>query len=215
MSNPQIKPEARLNIYDGISVETVKRNGSTGQKIAVSLFDEDGNGKLEGYEAEKMNRCNFTSEPGKLTIFENKGDEKPREMEIKYGNLEELYNEYKGKNLNKLWTFHFGRYEKEGETYYKYYFGHLTDYEKISIDMPAGKVTVQGADGNLYSRNIELSVKDSDIDEISATGGKVSLENVKNEGLLWDSATEVKNDGKTVVNGDADSKYEIGVEKEE
>ena len=34
MTNPQIKTQAKLHIYDGISVETVKQQGSDGQKIA-------------------------------------------------------------------------------------------------------------------------------------------------------------------------------------
>lgn len=214
MSNPQFKAETRLHIYDGISVETVKREGSTGQKIAVSLFDEDQNGILEGYEAERMNRCNFKSEPGKLTIFEDKGDKKNRVMEIKYGNLDELYAECQNVVTNDINSFSFGEYEKEGKKYLKYHFSKLADYEKISIDMPAGKVTVQGAKGSLFTRDIELTVKDSDLNGIYASGGKVNLENVKNEGLLIDSATEVRTDGTTIVKGDADSNYDISTEEE-
>ena len=47
MTNPQIKTQAKLHIYDGISVETVKQQGSDGQKIAVPLFDTNGNGKAD------------------------------------------------------------------------------------------------------------------------------------------------------------------------
>lgn len=31
MTNQQIKPQAKLNLYEGISVETVKQQGSDGQ----------------------------------------------------------------------------------------------------------------------------------------------------------------------------------------
>ena len=79
--------------------------------------------------------------------------------------------------------------------------------------MSNAKVTVQGAEGSLYARDIELSVKDSDIEKISIDGGKLKLENVKDEGLLWDSATEVKSDGKTVISADANSKYEVSKEE--
>ena len=214
MTNPQIKPEARVQIYEGMSVETVKKEGSTGQKIAVPLFDNDGNGKLEGYEVTRMNRCNFKSESGKLTIFENREDGKRREMEIKYGSLEELYTfAPSGRALNDMNHFFFGCYEKNGQKYHKHSFSKVADYEKISIDMSNAKVTVQGAEGNLYARDIELSVKDSDLEKISIKGGKLKLENVKDEGLLWDSATEVKSDGKTVVSADANSKYEVSKEE--
>lgn len=62
MTNRQIKPQAKLNLYEGISVETVKQQGSDGQKIAVPLFDTNGNGKIEGMELDRMNRCTFKSE---------------------------------------------------------------------------------------------------------------------------------------------------------
>ena len=68
MTNPQIKTQAKLHIYDGISVETVKQQGSDGQKIAVPLFDTNGNGKLEGMEVDRMNRCTFKSEKNKVKI---------------------------------------------------------------------------------------------------------------------------------------------------
>ena len=72
MTNPQIKTQAKLHIYDGISVETVKQQGSDGQKIAVPLFDTDGNGKLEGREADRMNRCTFKSEKISLPFLKTK-----------------------------------------------------------------------------------------------------------------------------------------------
>ena len=68
MTNPQIKTQAKLHIYDGISVETVKQQGSDGQKIAVPLFDTDGNGKLEGMEVDRMNRCTLKSEKNIFSV---------------------------------------------------------------------------------------------------------------------------------------------------
>lgn len=72
MTNQQIKPQAKLNLYEGISVETVKQQGSDGQKIAVPLFDTDGNGKIEGRELDRMNRCTFKSEKINLPFLKTK-----------------------------------------------------------------------------------------------------------------------------------------------
>lgn len=209
MTNPQIKANANLHIYDGISVETVKQQGSDGQKIAVPLFDTDGNGKLEGMEVDRMNRCTFKSEKNKLTIFENNGKDKQQVTEIKYNNVDDLYAMYNERALNNLDMFSFGEYTKNGVTGYKHYFGSVASYAKRTIDLIHGKVTVEGAKGNLYGRNVDLTVKNSDINEIGINGGKVKLQNVKDEGLLFDSETEIKTDGKTAIDADTNSKVKI------
>jgi hypothetical protein len=72
MSTNQIKIEAKLHITEGMDVNTVLQKGSCGQKIAVKLFDFDGNGKLEGNEDDLMNNCVFKSEKGQLTINDKK-----------------------------------------------------------------------------------------------------------------------------------------------
>lgn len=212
MTNPQIKTQAKLHIYDGISVETVKQQGSDGQKIAVPLFDTNGNGKLESMEADRMNRCTFKSEKNKLTIFENKGEDKQEITEIKYNNTDDLYAMYDEHALNNLDMFSFGKYTKNGEKWFKNYFGSVANCAKRTIDLIHGKVTVEGAKGDLYGRNIDLTVKNSDISEIGINGGKVKLQNVKDEGLLYDSATEIKTDGKTDVNADTNSKVKVNKE---
>ena len=112
MTNQQIKPQAKLNLYEGISVETVKQQGSDGQKIAVPLFDTDGNGKIEGRELNRMNRCTFKSEKNKLTIFENKGENKQEVTEINYKDVNDLYAMHGKRALNNLDMFSFGEYKK-------------------------------------------------------------------------------------------------------
>lgn len=218
--NPQVRAQAKLHIYEGMSVDTVKRDGSDGQKIAVTLFDTDGNGKLEGAEVTRMNNCTFKSEPNKLTIWEKQNDGTKSQLEIKYKNLDELYNTYKDKALNLISSFgrnisfSFNKYQKDGQEYCKNYVGFVgNSYKKISIDMPNAKVTVDGADGNIYGRDIDLTVKNSDAEKISTHGGKIKLENTKNKGLLWDSPTRVKTNGKTVVKQDANSEAEVRTEK--
>lgn len=213
--NPQVRAQAKLHIYEGMSVDTVKRYGSDGQKIAVTLFDEDGNGKLEGAEVTGMNKCIFKSEPNKLTIWGKQNDETMSQLEIKYKNLDELYDTYKGRALNfmrgtSMFFFDFNKNLKDGEDCCKNRFNFLGKYKKISIDMPNAKVTVDGADiRHIYGRDIDLTVTNSNAKEISTRGGKVKLENTKTKGLLWDSPTRVKTDGKTVVEQDANSEAEV------
>lgn len=213
MTNQQIKPQAKLNLYEGISVETVKQQGSDGQKIAVPLFDTNGNGKIEGMELDRMNRCTFKSEKNKLTIFENKGENKREVTEINYNNVNDLYAMHGECALNNLDMFSFGKYTKDGKIAYKHYFGSVASFTKRIIDLVNGKVTIEGAKGDLYGRNIDLTVKNSDINEIGINGGKVKLQNVKDKGLIHDSATEIKTDGKTIVNADTNSKVRINNEK--
>ena len=57
-----------------------------------------------------------------------------------------------------------------------------------------------------------LPVKDSDVEEISITNSKLNLENTKDEGIIFDSATKVQTDEKSTIKADTDSKYEV-VEK--
>ena len=215
MTNPQVRAQAKLHIYEGMSVDTVKRHGSDGQKIAVTLFDTDRNGKLEGAEVTEMNDCTFKSEPNKLTIWGKQNDETISQLEIKYKNLDELYDTYKGRTLNFMYgtsrfIFSFNKYLKDGEDCCKNHFGFIgNSYKKISIDMPNAKVTVDGADGNISGRGLDLTVKNSDAEAISTRGGKIKLENTKNKGLLWDSPTRIETDGKTAVEQDANSEVEV------
>lgn len=211
MTQPQIKTEPRINAYEGMKVETVKQQGSTGQKIAVSLFDENRNGILEKDEAELFNNYNFTAKKNEITMYDKAND---RTLQIKYNSLDELYDMYKGKPLNCLSNFFFGKYMKNGQQYTKHSFGRVADYKKITIDMPNAKVNVEGASGSLYGRNIDLTVSNSDCDEIYMNGGTLNLKNVKDEGLLWDSSTDVKTDGKTKVEKDANTKAEISTRED-
>lgn len=210
MTNPQVKPEARVQIYEGMTVENVKRKGSTGQKITASFFDVDKNGVLDKEEAEKMNRCNFKAEKNKLTIYENRDDGTRSQLEIKYNKLEDLYH---CSISNDTSVFEWG-YKKENGVEIakkiKRFLFALDEYDKITIDMPAGKVSVQGAEGNrIWGVNTDISVTDSDLEKIGmAADTNLNLKNVKNEGLLFDSATEISVHGDKATMGTvSDSKY--------
>ena len=203
MTQPQVKPQARVQIYEGMSVETVKRNGSDGQKLMASLFDLDKDGKYDAAEAEAFNNCNFKTEKGKITMY-NRSGYGPEDTELKYDDYE------KDIAQNEPDIFNFKN--DKGEDCY---FASMGNFIKVVIDMIKGKVHVEGGEnGALYMNNVELTVKNSDLETISTTNSKINLQNVKDEGLLWDSATEVETDGKSIINADADSKIEIKPEEE-
>ena len=134
------------------------------------------------------------------------------ELELIYDNFEEdVLHLYKGKPLNRLNSYLF-----KNEAGENCYFSKLTDAVKTIIDMVTGKVAIEGAKparircgSSLWGNNIELSVKDSDVNEININNGTLELENTKNRGLIFDSATKVKTDGKSTIKADKDSEYDI------
>ena len=220
MTNPQVRPEARVQIYEGMTVENVKRKGSTGQKIAVSLFDGDKNGVLNKKEAEKMNRCIFKAEKNKLTIYENRGDGTKKQLEIKYNKLEDLSN-----SLiiirNDASIFEWGYKKENGVEIAKKMkqFIFLRDrYDKMTIDMPAGKVSVQGAKANSISgTNIDLSVKDSDLYHIDIDADtNLNLNNVRCEETSYAPGGPTKIDvygDKATIGTVFNSKYKVKTHK--
>lgn len=204
-----VAAQERVQAYAGMSVETVKAQGSEGQKLMVSLFDKNQDGKLDKQEAEHFNNYRFKTEEGKIRMTNiNNGTE----LELIYDNFEEdVLDLYKGKPLNRLNSYIFKN--EAGETCY---FSMLTGAVKTVIDMVTGKVAIEEAKpagircgSSLRGNNIELSVKDSDVNEISINNGTLELENTKNRGLIFDSATKVKTDGKSIIKADKDSEYDI------
>lgn len=204
-----VAAQERVQAYAGMSVETVKAQGSEGQKLMVSLFDKNQDGKLDKQEAEHFNNYRFKTEEGKIRMTNiNNGTE----LELIYDNFEEdVLHLYKGKPLNRLNSYIF-----KNEAGENCYFSKLTDAVKTIIDMVTGKVAIEGAKparircgSSLWGNNIELSVKDSDVNEININNGTLELENTKNRGLIFDSATKVKTDGKSTIKADKDSEYDI------
>ena len=96
------------------------------------------------------------------------------------------------------------------------YFAKLTGAVKTVIDMVNGKVSVEGAKpsgigsvSSLWGNNIELTVKNSDVEEIHIKNGSLKLENTKDKGLIFDSAVKVETDGKSTIKADKESDYDI------
>lgn len=209
----EVKPQARVKIYEGMSVETVKKNGSEGQKLMAPLFDVNHDGKYDGNEAAAFDSYNFKTEKGKITMY-NRSECGAEITELIYDDYEkDILNQYKGEALNSPDSFTF--YNDKGEFCH---FGTIGDFAKVVIDMIKGKVHVEGGNKgayNLFANNVELTVKNSDLGEISVSGGKINLQNVKDKGLLWDSATEIQTDGETIVNADKNSKVEVTIKEDE
>ena len=92
--------QERIQAYAGMSVETVKAQGSEGQKLMVSLFDKNQDGKLDKQEAEHFNNYRFKTEEGRIKMTDiNDGSE----LELIYDNFEEdVLHTYNGKPLNRL-----------------------------------------------------------------------------------------------------------------
>ena len=158
--------QERIQAYAGMSVETVKARGSEGQKLMVSLFDKNQDGKLDKQEAEHFNNYRFKTEEGRIKMTDiNDGSE----LELIYDNFEEdVLHTYNGKPLNRLHNYLFKNKAGEG-----CYFAKLTGAVKTVIDMVNGKVSVEGAKpsgigsvSSLWGNNIELTVKNSDVEEI-------------------------------------------------
>ena len=63
-----VAAQERVQAYAGMSVETVKAQGSEGQKLMVSLFDKNQDGKLDKQEAEHFNNYRFKTEEGKIRM---------------------------------------------------------------------------------------------------------------------------------------------------
>ena len=214
MTAPQVKTQPRVQIYEGMSVETVRKSGSEGQKLMAPLFDTDQDGKFDKYEAEAFNNCNFKTGKGKITIY-NRSGYGAEITELKYDNYEEdiLCSGEQGEVYNEPSMFNFKN--DKGEDCY---FSSMGKFTKVVIDMIKGKVHVEGGNQaafGLYTNNIELTAKNSDLEHISASNSKINLQNVKNKGLLWDSATEVETDGKTTVNADENSKVDVKAKEED
>ena len=201
--------QERIQAYAGMSVETVKARGSEGQKLMVSLFDKNQDGKLDKQEAEHFNNYRFKTEEGRIKMTDiNDGSE----LELIYDNFEEdVLHTYNGKPLNRLHNYLFKNKAGEG-----CYFAKLTGAVKTVIDMVNGKVSVEGAKpsgigsvSSLWGNNIELTVKNSDVEEIHIKNGSLKLENTKDKGLIFDSAVKVETDGKSTIKADKESDYDI------
>lgn len=199
----ELKPDAKVQIFEGMTVKDVQENGSEAQKIVAEAFDRidsrhsngKGDGKFSKAEAEVFNNYTFTLDKNtkELRAY-NK--ETGCTVTVKYNNLEELKdkalipvaNELKGGNVT---------FDLRNKT---------ATYDGVSCD----KTFILPERKNLKN----YTIKNSDLEEIDARflkDGNIKIMNTKQLGNLWDSPTTVKvYDGNdTTVSADNTSDIKI------
>ena len=70
----KMKPQAKMHIWKGNTVQTVEQDGSEAQKIVAKAFDTDINGKYDAGEAANFNDYSFALDKGnnELRMHNNK-----------------------------------------------------------------------------------------------------------------------------------------------
>ena len=176
-----LKPQERIEIFEGMTIEDVEKNGSDAQKIVAAAFDEmeeynpeqKGDGKFDKVEAMKLNAYRFALDKNNKELRAHNLDTDGH-VTIKYNNLEEL----------------------------KKYAG-LVQY----ADELAGDITFDLRSKTAKFENIQgdeifvgsgtfntVTVRNADVRQITAWyhEGNLKLEGVADRGILWDSATRVE-----------------------
>lgn len=193
-----LKPDARIEVFEGMTIEDVEQNGSEAQKIVAAAFDtmeeynpyEKGDGKYDKYEARNFNNYRFALDKNNKELRAH-NIETNGHVTIKYNNLDEL----------------------------KKYAGLVTYADDLSGNITFNLRTktatfenVQGYDINVGSGTFDkVIIRNADVSTISAWyhEGTLKLEGVADRGILWDSATRVEPGKNTRVSVDSDSKIEI------
>ncbi len=210
-----VKTETKLQVCAGTTVESVKQHGSSLQQLAVSLFDADKNGVLDEREADRFNNCIFKGGNQSLTIYDRAYDKNnPAITEIKYGEHPEIIFE------NKYCTYENGtlmidtRWSDNVEN--GMYIGmQPSKGGKVTVDITNNSVTVDGGKYDfLAATHAAIQVNNADVGQIATSGGSVQLNNVKDNRLFHDSATEVMATMSTDITADRNSKIKIKRDEE-
>ena len=205
MTNTQVSNQRPVKAYAGMDVETIKRNGTEAQKLAVTLFDEDKNGYLSKEEAENFNSYSMDKTKDGLRLVNRK---ERQWIEIKYDNYE--------KDISNSTVGYFNFTNEKGEQCTA---GLWSKAKHILADLVKGKFEINKAElkEEVYLiNNVELTVTDADVLNIEAkNNAKINLNGVKNEGYVYDSPTEIEHDGTVTINADESSEYDAKRLKEE
>ncbi len=202
-----------IKIYDGISVELIKKEGTEAQKEAVALYDEDNNGKLEGYEAEDFSNVTCELEKSqdgfrklKLTMEREDGINQVTEF---------TYKESKDLERCLIDGNYFTVFRTKASKFYASIAG---IFKKATFDLVNNKVALYGAGDNssLSADNADVKVANSDMEYIIMEGGKLDLKNTKNYRKYFpDGPTSVQTDGKTIITADDNSEYTVDILEQE
>ena len=208
----KMQPQQRLQIREGMTVEEVKKYGSEGQKLAASLFDENDtkdektghylkNGVYSEREAKYFNQYNFSVKNNVFTMYNRKSNQT---TEIKYNNIDDL-KKFLTDDYNEPGCWALYQNKKQ-----KVYIGDSTKNGKITLDLHEGTVTCDGVEGDfIYASGKKVTVSNSDVKTIGSHAKELEIQNTRDKGLIWDSATEVEAGKDTSVKIDDKSDIEL------
>ena len=209
-SKTVLKPEQKMQIFEGMTVKDVQENGSEAQKLLAEGFDKishanakngvyKGDGKYSAKEAEIFNNYTFALDKNKKELRAyNK--ETGCQITIKYNNLDEL------KNPDTARLIPTGENYKGG---------------KIEFDLRNKTATFDGVSTETMllpqrSQIEHYTIKNADVKTINARFLKeatVNIINTKNVGNFWDSPTTVKVATQNNVKINPDSNSDIKLSK--
>lgn len=229
----QLSPKSQIVAKEGISLQEIKKSGSYGQAIAAPLFDYNDNGKLEKEEVDNFNDYKFDvkeDESGTRTLTLSRWAKKglnydrteiqlDRTTVIKYESLEQLYN------TKSRQEFHHGI----GGNYVDKYDTPATfktainegielsaPYKSAVIDLKDKRAIVDGMiqqeykSAPIWASNFDLTVKNSDIDNVVMLNGSLKLEKTCSHGY-YDKPVDVATNDVAKVKVTKDSKSLVNI----
>lgn len=197
-----LKADARIEVFEGMTVNDVEQNGSEAQKIVAKAFDrvtkekdyKEGNGKYSEREAEDLNNYRFALDKTNRELRAH-NIETGTTVTIKYNNLQEL---------------------KENAALVKTAGQGIIKGGQITYDFRSKTATFDGVTApqmNIASRGKadKVIIRNCDVERLAGYGfhGQLELDNVKDMGMLWDSPTELYLEPDATLKSDANSKVKI------
>ena len=202
----QMKPQEKIKVFEGMTVNDVEQNGSEAQKIVAGAFDNSGvkptkennynagDGKYSEREAEDFNNYTFALDKNSRELRAHNKKTGCTSI-IKYISLEELKeNAALLKQASRL----------QGGTITYDFRNKVTIFDGVSTGKGSVHVASRGKADNVIIRNSDVRHVDAAYFE-----GNVKLENVKNLGMIWDSPTTILLSDKATIQTDANSQVDI------
>ena len=195
-----------IQAYEGISVDLIKEKGSKADARAINIYDTNNDGYLTGSEVSVFNNTQRRlSDDGKTLTITNQQDGKNQEYNITSSEPEidpQTGNPGEASELALYEdSFLFMKHAHIG-----YVRGHigLGKNAKVDINVDSKKAYIEGAEGTdnrVQVNSFDLTIKDSEIAEITANGGSIELDNVHDRTLFFETDTTVKlPEGNSVLN---------------
>lgn len=197
-----------IQAYEGISVDLIKEKGSKADARAINIYDTDNDGYLTGTEVSVFNNTRRTlSDDGKTLTITNQQDGKNQEYKITSSSGHELDPSTNPGEWHEMairedrFSFFRSGDKIEGDVCGSISLG---NNGRIDINLETNKVYIEGAEGTdnrVDVNSFDLTIKDSEIAEITANGGSIELDNVHDRTLFFETDTTVKlPEGNSVLN---------------